>query len=64
MSIKFPTTPHDLINAIEQDAPAVYEILMREHHSIPRDDRYPTREELIFELENYSGNDYGTHYWN
>lgn len=62
MSIKFPTTPHDLINAIEQDAPAVYDILMEEYHPTV-DDRYPTREELTTILENYSGNNYDVHYW-
>lgn len=63
MSKTFPTTPYDLINAIEQDAPAVYEILMEEYHPTV-DDRYPSREDLTTILENYSGNNYDTHWWN
>lgn len=62
MSKTFPTNPYDLINAIEQDAPAVYEILMEEYHPTV-DDRYPSREELTTILENYSGNNYDVHYW-
>lgn len=63
MSKTFPTNHEDLINAIEQDAPAVYEILMEEYHPTV-DDRYPSREDLTTILENYSGNNYDTHWWN
>jgi len=66
MSIKFPINPRELIVAIELDAPSVHEILMEECHSNPRGEwlgGYPSYEELITILENYSGNRYETYYW-
>lgn len=64
MSITFPTNPEDFIKAIEQDAPAVYEYLMDEWKLTPRLHTYPSREDLTTILENYSGNNYDTHWWN
>lgn len=52
MSKTFPTNPEDLINAIEQDAPAVYDILMEEYNPTA-DDPYPSREDLTTILEKY-----------
>lgn len=65
MSIKFPTTPHDIINAIEQDAPCVYDILRECYfQEVWELSAPPTSEELMEQLENYSWDNFDVHYWN
>lgn len=65
MSIQFPTNPDELINAIEEDAPAVYDILRECYfQEIWEWSAPPTSEELMEQLENYWWDNFDTHYWN
>ena len=57
-------TPSNIIALIQEDAPCVYDILRESYfEEIGDGSAPPTDEELLEQLEKYSGDNHDVHYW-